>query len=346
VTDSGQRAGDAANATYRFAADEQTAAWTARSLLLQALRTKVLWIVLVGVSLSYGVVASLVVNAASLPYYRTRVLLIGLFWGAITLVFSLLVLLVVLLIGQVINRRHLRGLYPAGTVIEAELGDDSLTVRRNTGTVVLPYATIGKVRVGPRLVRVSRRGQWLAEMLPREMFSHDALDTLRIRAGSGRRATMITIDDGTHHWVAPAGWAAHAAGVSTANTLRDRRFWFRVGLMVVISATVALWLGWYWILIAAPVLLAVLLGTTYLMSRRAIGTALPEGATATTEFHDDRLVSRNPMGVREIRYDDIIALRLVGDVVCLRLRSQPRAWLLMARPLFPDDRLEAMRTPR
>jgi hypothetical protein len=63
---------------------------------------------------------------------------------------------------------------------------------------------------------------------------------------------------------------------------------------------------------------------------------------ATTEFLDDRFVSRNHGGVREIRYDDVLAVDVRGDVALLRLATMPGR-MLIARALLPDEQLARMR---
>ena len=62
---------------------------------------------------------------------------------------------------------------------------------------------------------------------------------------------------------------------------------------------------------------------------------------ATTHVLDDRVVSRNAGGEREIRFDDVRSVEVSGDVLLLELLSQPGR-MLIARELVPDDMLAGL----
>ena len=139
----------------------------------------------------------------------------------------------------------------------------------------------------------------------------------------------------------PAGWTAHLATVHTRASLTGRRFLVRVGTASVVSVFLALTVAPAWLL-AAPVLALVSLGIAHGQARRALAAALPTGSVASTEVLDDRLVSRNAGGTREIRFDQVRSVDVRGDVVLLTLASV-RGTMLIARALIPDDLLERLR---
>lgn len=144
--------------------------------------------------------------------------------------------------------------------------------------------------------------------------------------------------DDASHFVVPAGWANHVAAVYTGFVLRRRPTLVRVLATLALAAVLILNGGspaWLLLPLAVGVFQAV---STYTQTRRTVASALPEGAVATVDFLDDRLVYRRPASVDEIRYDDCRSVHVLGDVAVLRLKST-RFALLMPRPLLRDDRL-------
>ncbi len=156
----------------------------------------------------------------------------------------------------------------------------------------------------------------------------------------GDAQTDATPADVTRSFVVPPGWAAHVAGVYTLASLRHRAFLLRFGLvamaLVVLAAVESPW----WALVV-PGFLAVVALNTYVPTRRMLDRVVPDGSVATTDVFEDRLVSRNVGGVREIRYADVRALEVHGDVVLIRMTTE-RARLI-ARALVPEELLQRLR---
>lgn len=328
--------------TYVYVADAELAVRLRRESTARLRRPLPLGILLVfGVVL--GIVASLVTNSASLPTYRGRVLLIGVVWGLVWVmaVVVLTAVIVVPLSGMLIRRRVARD-YPLDSVTEVEVGAEALVVRRPTGTQTVPYREIARVRPIGSWLTIARRGRMVADLLPKDLLPYTAVELIRARARGVAPATAGEWDgEPTRQMVVPTGWAGHVAAVHTREGLRHPRFWFRLGLATVTAAAVAVMSSPAW-LMAAPVLALVSLAAAYGQARHAIGSVLPSGSIASLEVLDDRLVSRNAGGVREIRYDEILSVVVRDDVVLLRLTSA-KGQMLLARELLPDDVLERLR---
>jgi hypothetical protein len=69
---------------------------------------------------------------------------------------------------------------------------------------------------------------------------------------------------------------------------------------------------------------------------------VPDGSVATTDVFEDRLVSRNAGGVREIRYADVRAIEVRGDVVLIRMTTERNVGVI-ARALIPDELPQRLR---
>ena len=88
-----------------------------------------------------------------------------------------------------------------------------------------------------------------------------------------------------------------------------------------------------------PAVCVLFFAVTYLQARRALASVLPVGSVASTTFLDDRFISRNAGGTREISFGDVRGATVRGDLVLLTLASQ-RGRMLIARDLVPDEMRE------
>jgi hypothetical protein len=328
--------------TYTYVADADLADRLRREGTARLRRPLPLAVLLV-FGLTLGILASLVTNVASLPAYRGKVLVIGVVWGLVWVaaVVVLTAVVVVPLSRAVIRRRVARD-YPQGSRTEVELRAEGLVLMRPTGTRTVPYREIARVRpIGPWLT-IALRGRLVAELLPKGVLPDDAVELIRARArGGAPLAADGWVGEPTRQMTVPAGWTAHLATVHTRASLTGRRFLVRVGTASVVSVFLALTVAPAWLL-AAPVLALVSLGIAHGQARRALAAVLPTGSVASTEVLDDRLVSRNAGGTREIRFDQVRSVDVRGDVVLLTLASV-RGTMLIARALIPDDLLERLR---
>ena len=108
----------------------------------------------------------------------------------------------------------------------------------------------------------------------------------------------------------------------------------RLGLTSLVILVLALVLSPAW-MIAVPVLWLLVAFGVYWPTRHRLGQALPDGSVSTIEFLDDRLISRNASGAREVRYAGVREVDVRGAVASVRLvTGQP---FLMARALLPDE---------
>ena len=327
--------------TYRYTSDGRLATDLHRDGAAQ-LRNPLLWVSLVVVGLLLGIGASLATNVASLPHYLGRVLLIGVVWGLgwVVVVLVLIGALVLPLV-KVVTRGLGERLFPEGSVTEVELGDDSLVIKRPTRTRSMRYRAIFRVRATGSFLRVERRGRLVAELLPLGMLPDDAIEFIRTRARGAWPVTALGEGNPDRQVVVPVGWAAHVAASYTRAMTRSAGHWTRLGVALLVSALLAVVAGTSWLLVA-PVWALLSVTVTYARTRRAIASALPTGSVATTEFLEDRFISRNAGGVREIGFADIRSVDVRGDVVLLRLTAR-RETLAIARALLPEDQLQHMR---
>jgi hypothetical protein len=293
--------------------------------------------------LGFGVVLSLVTYESSLPTYLGKVLLIGLFWGALELLAVVVCVAVMVPTVRVLSRRVLARNYAAGLVTEVDLGDDALVVRRAAGSRTVPYGTVAQIKRRRAFLSIAVRGSLRPVLLPAEILPDDALDYVRTRSRGRVPAASVppVAGEPSRRFVAPAGWAAHLAAVHLRSTLTGRAFWTRLGVALAVTGVAAV-LGHPAWLVLAPAFAVLFVAVSYVQARRAFASAVPDGTEATTEFLEDRFISRNHGGVREIRYDDVRSVEVHGDVVRLRIGSLPGA-MLIARALVTDDGLERLR---
>ena len=323
-------------ATYRYVADGRLAQEVLRRGRTRV-RSPLAVVTLLVVGLAFGIAASLSANAASLPTYRGRVLLIGVGWGLLwVLVTAVLIAVLVGPVAAVVSRRTIGRTFAVGSVTEVELGADALVLRRPTGTRTVPYRRIFRLRKTPSLLRIEVRGRFTAELLPAGLLPDTAIDYLRARA---RGASPLAEDREEwrpdREWVVPAGWAAHAAAIHAREALRTQRFWLRVGLALLVAVPLAVAAGPAWLLVV-PLFALLFIAVAYVQARHSLSSVLPAGSVATTRFTDDRFVSRNAGGRREVSYDDVRRADLRDDLLVLTLSSQ-RGRMLIARDLVPDD---------
>jgi hypothetical protein len=322
--------------TYRHIADGQLKAGVYRETTT-LLRHRRFLVALAILGLVIGIGASVITYHASLSHYFGKVVLIGVVWGLAWFA-ATAVLLAVLgaPLAIVINRRMVARLFPHGSVTEVELGEDSLVLRRPARTRSVPYRAVIRVRATESFLTLTLRGRPRVEVLPLGLLPDDAIEFIRARA-RGAWPLSAALDSGspTRQVTVPAGWATHVAAVHTREVLGRIKFWARVGLALLVSAGLAVVAGLGWVVVG-PLIAILAVALTYAQTRRAIATALPTGSLATTEFLDDRFISRNAGGTREIRFDEICALDVRGDVVLLELASGSRK-IAIARALIPDE---------
>jgi hypothetical protein len=328
--------------TYRYVSDGSAPGVLDR-LAATRLRHPAVLGVLVIFWLGFGVLASLSVNAASLPDHLGRVLLIGLGWGLAFLLLTVgLILCLVLILRRVFTARVIAPRFPAGSLTEVALGAETLAVRRPNGTREIPYRRIVAVRQHGSFLMLHARGQVVAEVLPAEMLPDDAVVFIRARArGAFPAATVPEAGEPTRTFVVPDGWPARVAAAHTRAALGRPATLARIGLAVLAVALLAWWAGPWWLL-AVPIMVLTLTTASYLQARRMAESVLPPGSVASSEVYEDRLVVRNAGGVREIRFDDVRSVDVRGDVLLLSLASR-RGTLLLARALVPDDALVLLR---
>jgi hypothetical protein len=326
--------------TYRYTADGRLATGLPREAAA-TLRNPLLFASFVFLGLVLGICSSLTANAASLPDYLGRVVFIGVLWGLGWVVLVLVLVCAVMWpIAKVFNRRMMERLFPVGSVTEVVVGRDSLVIKRPNRVRSLPYRKIFRVRPAGSFMRVQLRGHLVAELLPLEMLPDQAIEFIRAKAEG--RGPVMSPGEGraTRQVVVPVGWAAEVAAVCTVALVRSTGFWVRLGLVLMASTLLAAATIPWWLL-AAPVLALINVTVAYVGTRRTLALALPPGSLATTEFLDDRFISRNRGGGREIQLDEIRSVDVRGDVALLRLVSQ-RKTLAIARTLLPDDRLQRL----
>ncbi len=315
---------------YRFVSDGTLpATWRVRSRL--ALLLIVLFL------LGFGVIASVDANADSLPDYWGRVVLIGIAWGVMLVGVVVLGVALLVLARRGTVRRTMRRLFPAGSMTEVELKEDSLVIRRPTGAHVLPYRGMTRVQKNDLWVRVFMRGQARAELLPAGLLPEHALGLLRGRAGRTPAMVVVPDHEPTCSMLVPVGWADHLAATHVRATMGSAPLWVSTigpasvgGLLGVLVAPA------WWLL--GPLVVLVRLLVALQRTRSVMARSVPAGSTATTYVLEDRFISCNAGGTREILFQDIRRSAVYDDVVVLRLGSA-RGHFLIARALLPSDTL-------
>lgn len=328
--------------TYRYVADDSMLPSLSREAWVRA-RDPRLSLCLVILGLVLGVSASLITNAASLPHYLVEVLLIGVALGLIWILgVALIIVIVVVPLATVVNRRMAKRLFPPESVTEVELGPEGLTIRRRSGSRSMPYRTIRRVRTSPAYVVIEARSRPFGELLPRGLLPDSAVEEIRARS-RGVWPAGTTRDEGdlTRQMVVPPRWAAHVAALHIRGLLVSARFWVRGSFSLVLAVPSAVISGPAWLLLT-PAFALFLVTWSYVQTRRAVGAALPPGSLATSHVEEDRLITHSHGGSREIPYDNVRSVDVRGDVVFVRLVDWPVP-LAIARTLIPDEALGNLR---
>ena len=313
---------------YRFVSDGAVPrVWTMKN-----------WLALLVIALfllCFGVITSIDTNAASLPHYWGQVILIGIALGIVLNAGAALVVVLAVLVGQLMRRRTVRRLFPAGSTTEVALGEDSMVIRRPTGERTLPYRGMSRVRRTESWIRVFMRGEVRPELLPVGILPEAAIGPLRGRVG---HTPMAVVPDHapTCSMLVPAGWAAHLASVYRRATVRSAGFWVSTLSLLAVGGLLGLISPGWWLV--GPLLILVRFVVVNTRARDAMARALPSGSTATTYVLEDRFISRNAGGTREFLFDDIRRATVHDDVVVLWLVSV-REQFLIARALLPPDTL-------
>jgi hypothetical protein len=323
--------------TYRYVADGVLKSQVHREATALR-RHRRLMSALVVVGLVLGVGASVITYHASLSQHFGKIMLVGVVWGLVWVaVIVMLVVVLVVPLTIVINRRMVTRLFPDGSVTEVELDEDSLVLRRPTRTRSVPYRAVIRLRATECFLGLALRGRPRVELLPLGLLPDDAIEFIRARArGAWPLSAPLGHGSATRQVVVPEGWANHVAAVQTRAEMSRPKFWTRVGLAFLVSAGLAVLTGSGWLVVIAPGMALFAVAVTFARTRRAIATAMPTGSVASTEFLDDRLISRNARWAREIRFDDIRAVDGRGDVVFLETSSRSGK-IVIARALIPDD---------
>lgn len=322
--------------TYRYVSDGALEAGSNREVVTR-LRNPVLLGCITVFGLLLGIVLSLLTETASLPDHLGRAVRTGVVWGLVwvLVLFALVVLALPLIMRS--NRRFVRRLFPEGSLTEVELDESELVIRRPTRTVAVPYGEIFAVRPRRRFWVLGRRGNLKAELLPREMLSESAVALIMSRARGLEPIGQLGDGTADRELVVPSGWAVHAATLHLRSMLGRRAFWVsrgQVGAFLVSVVLAVVFVPWW--LVLEPTLTLLVAAVTFETTRIAITRALPVGSVAATEFRAESFVSRNASGDREIRYDEIRAVELRGDVAFLHLTTEAGT-LAMSRDLLPDE---------
>jgi hypothetical protein len=297
---------------------------------------------LVLVGLVLGVGAALIAYSAFLPQYLGRVLLFGVIWGLAWILVTVALGALMWWPSLAFVRRRLERTFPPGSVTEVELAEDCLVLRRPTGVRSIPYRSITRVRADGRFQTIALRGRPFGEVLPSRLLPADAIALIELRRRGLSPSDGVPATGQTRRVVVPLGWAGHAAGVSTLALLGTARPWTRLGLLFLVTVPIAVAAGLGWLLVSPGVALLVWTGY-YLQTRHAVAAVLPAGTTASTEFLDDRFITRNALGQREVRYDEVESAETRRDLVLLRMAAG--GTLLIARALVPDEALSLLGGP-
>jgi hypothetical protein len=154
--------------------------------------------------------------------------------------------------------------------------------------------------------------------------------------------------DRTHRWVADETSARDAARAFLGPVLGRPRIWvfaalLELALAVLLSDSVGSFgLALLVALVPTVLVIGVMLGTSYLRTRRTFRARFAPGTALEAAFGRDAVVLRAPEGETSIAYTDLIALHVAGDWVLLRRQGSPTVdtW---PQALFPADELARVR---
>jgi hypothetical protein len=154
--------------------------------------------------------------------------------------------------------------------------------------------------------------------------------------------------DRTHRWVANDTSAGGAARAFLGPVLARPRIWVfaalvEVALGVLLADSVGnLGLGLLVALVPTALVIAVMLGSSYLRTRREFGRRFATGTELRSTFGRDQVVIRGAAGEAKLAYSDMAVLHVSGDWVLIR-RAGVQAVDVWPLALFPDDELTRVR---
>jgi len=309
---------------------------------LARMNRPVVWAAFTLVGFGVGFYASFDSNRASWPYYRGEVIRIALVWGLVVAALMIPAALLGLAMGRATNRWRMRRMFPTGSVTEIRLDPDALVLTRPGTTRTIPYGRIRRVKLYEHTHWIVVRGRPLVEVLPAGLLPGEAVEILQARASGAVPLSWTSPPMGpVLRMVVPDSWAAHVAAVTVREIVGKPRFWVRLGLAVLVSATIAYAAGIEWLALG-PALALVAFMVAYVRTRDAMAVAMPSGSVASMEVLDDQLVSRTARWAREIPFDEVREVRVRDDVVFLAMTGTPPL-LALARELVPDAVIERLR---
>lgn len=341
---------------YRYVSDGRLTAGMRRGVLAPA-RSPWRWGALVVLCVTGGVAAVCYTYArvleengfdpldpVGIPAHLGELAFSGTVWGLLLSLVAAALVLPFVPLGLRVQGRRVARMLPAGTVVEAELGETELLVRGASDTRAIPYGVIHDLRARGAFLEVRLRGAGALTRLPVDLLPDEAVEA--VRAATGTTSTPgPEAEPATRSWVVPDGWAGHVASAVTAAGLRGAAWWVKVGVVTVVALLVAALVDPRWLL-AVPVAMLLSIALGYVVVRRRVAAVLPVGSVATVRVSSDSFVLRTSAGTRAIRFTSVAAIRFLGarrDVVLLRLR--PADGLLVARALLPDELLERLGDP-
>jgi hypothetical protein len=302
-------------------------------------RRPALLIGFVVVGLVLGLAESFATYSESVSQYLGRIVWIGIVWGLYWIAFTSLCggALIGLLVW--LERRRLRRQFPAGSTTEVTVGEEGMVLVGPSGARRVGYEQMTVVKtMGSWVVVCLRRPRMRSLLIPNGALPDTVVERLRARAlFPPPLPSMESRGGDVRELVVPPGWAAHLARVHTARAIMRRTPLLRLGLTSLVILVLALVLYPAW-MIAVPILWLLVGFGVYWPTRHRLGQALPDGSVSTIEFLDDRLISRNASGAREVRYADVGEVDVHGDVASVRLVTGQT--FLMARALLPDEVLQ------
>jgi hypothetical protein len=158
----------------------------------------------------------------------------------------------------------------------------------------------------------------------------------------------VSSRDRSHRWVADASSARGAARAFLGPVLARPRIWVfavlvELALAVLLADSVGSFgLGLLVALVPTALVIGVMLGTSYLRSRREFGRRFASGIQLASTFGRDQVVIRGAGGQATLAYSDVAALVVVGDWVLIR-RAGAATVDVWPHALFPDDELARVR---
>jgi hypothetical protein len=95
-------------------------------------------------------------------------------------------------------------------------------------------------------------------------------------------------------------------------------------------------------LVPTALVIGVMLGSSYVRTRRAFGSRFAAGTELTAAFGRDAVVLRGPQGETTLRYADVAAFHVAGGWVLVRREGAPTVdvW---PQALFPAEELSRVR---